>query len=94
MLKTIRQLWEHIQWADQRILDALLDGLYRGAGSRKGRRPPKATPDVIREFAHIIGSEETWLARLERRTPQVPVWPDGSLRELEDLVANTHEQCL
>ena len=102
MLKRISLLWDHIQWADRRILDAIESG--PGNASAGGMAPGDAEErvglpglavesdytDVHREFAHIIGSEETWLARLEQRTPRAPVWPDASLSELTDLIDAVH----
>jgi len=42
---------------------------------------------ALREYLHILGAAETWLARIEGRAPTVAVWPDaaeddaGRLRE-------------
>ena len=33
-------------------------------------------PDAMRELAHIVGAEETWLARIEGRKARLAVWPD------------------
>lgn len=76
MLQTIRRLWDHLQWADRKILDQIRDD--------------EVTPAILHEFAHVIGAEETWLARLERRDPRAGVWPDVSLEELVDLAEATH----
>lgn len=40
---------------------------------------------VLREYAHILGAEETWLARIEGRTSRAAVWPSGSLRDVLQL---------
>lgn len=48
---------------------------------------------VLREYAHILGAEETWLARLERRTARAAIWPSGLLDEvlqLRKLVAESY----
>ncbi|HEY9427459.1 MAG TPA: DinB family protein [Gemmatimonadaceae bacterium] len=40
---------------------------------------------IVREYAHILGAEETWLARLERRTSRAAIWPSGTLNEVLQL---------
>jgi uncharacterized damage-inducible protein DinB len=67
LLQTIRKIWEHIFWADARLLEAI-----RASG---------APPEALREYVHIIGAEEVWLSRLERRAPRSAVWPEGSMAE-------------
>lgn len=77
MLNKIRDLWEHLYWADARILNSL---------------PPDnpAADEAIREFAHIIGSEETWLSRLQKRASRTAVWPDTDHAELKKMMEVTH----
>ena len=53
MLATVRKLWAHLAWADETLLRAL------DAGT--------PSPEILREYAHILGADEIWLARLERR---------------------------
>jgi uncharacterized damage-inducible protein DinB len=62
----VRRLWDHARWADERILTA-----FRQSGGEPS--------DGFREFCHGLGASETWLARLERRVPRLPVWPALSL---------------
>ena len=58
MLEVIATLFEHLRWADQRALAAL--------------RASNGHPTQARElFAHVLGAEEVWLARLEGRTAGV-----------------------
>ena len=64
----IRRLWEHAAWADQRLLDAL----------RAAPEPPAA---ALREYAHVLGAAEVWLARLEQRAPRAAVWPEAPLAD-------------
>ena len=59
---------EYDRWANEEILDAM-----RGA-------------DVVPRRArlwlpHIIGSQNTWVCRLEGTESPVPIWPDWSLDE-------------
>lgn len=70
MLVEMRRLFDHVAWADTRLLAAL-----QGAA---------ATP-ALREYAHILGADEVWLARLEGRPPRVAVWPALPLGELAAL---------
>jgi len=48
--------------------------------------------EAIREFAHILGTEEVWLARLEYRSPSLAVWPALSSSDLEGAVRQTHKR--
>lgn len=73
----IGQLWAHAVWADRLVLDALPED-------------PAAAPSALREFAHVVGAEETWLARLEGRDARAAVWPSLTLPEVRDLMADTH----
>jgi uncharacterized damage-inducible protein DinB len=74
----LSRLLEHLIWADERIHAALRD-----VGS--------AVPDTEREYAHIIGSEENWLARLEGRSPRAAIWPEERGDDLARLVQQTHD---
>jgi uncharacterized damage-inducible protein DinB len=69
-------LFRHLRWADEEVLTAL-----RSA-------PPHAS--ALELFAHVVGAEETWLARLEQRAPRAPVWPDLSLDEAARLATTVH----
>lgn len=68
-LDQIRRLWTHAAWADAAIL----------AGIERSSQSPT---DAVREFAHILGAEENWLARLEGRPPNLPIWPELAGTEL------------
>ena len=63
-LDMIARLFAHLDWADRRTLDAL-------------RAAPDA--DAVRRFAHVLGAEEVWLARLEERASTQRVWPELDL---------------
>lgn len=88
MLASIRRLWQHLFWADREILRAL----------EASRVPPV---EALRELAHLVATEEVWLARLERREARSKVWPkirDGvsppaALAEVGVLVDRTHLAC-
>jgi uncharacterized damage-inducible protein DinB len=77
MLSPIAKLWAHLAWADGILLDAL----------RAGPSPDAA----VREYGHILGAEEVWLARLEQRPSRTPVWPEFPLDQLESLAGLLHQ---
>lgn len=65
----LQRLGEHGAWADARLL---------AAAGAAGSDP--AT--VVRELAHVRAAQEIWLARVEGRTPTLPIWPEMTLAEL------------
>jgi uncharacterized damage-inducible protein DinB len=77
MLPTLRKLWAHLEWADETLLRTL-----------EVATPP---PEVVREYAHILGADEVWLARLTHRASRFPVWPSLTLAELRSRKETLHE---
>ena len=69
----LRRLAEHCFAADAALAESLRAG---------GALVPGHT---VREYAHILGSEDVWLARIESRTSRAAVWPDGSLDDVLQL---------
>ena len=69
-LDLIRRMLAHTAWADDLVLAAL-----RSTGDAS----------AWREYAHILGAESVWLARLEARNSPVAVWPTLSSGEVESL---------
>lgn len=65
----LRRMWAHLSWADDSLWDALAV-------------PRDGNDAVWREYSHIAGAEEVWLARLEQRAARLPVWPEVSREEL------------
>jgi uncharacterized damage-inducible protein DinB len=61
-------LFAHLRWADLRVLQAL----------READSPPA---DALEIYAHILGAEHTWLARLRGNASELPVWPRLSFEE-------------
>ncbi|GEM_PF-383786 len=92
MIAIIKRLWDHLEWSDRRLLEALSNPPAVATAVENGRvdgeRPHS---DILREYAHIIGAEETWLSRLEVRASRMPVWPEVTMEELKPLVEQTHE---
>jgi uncharacterized damage-inducible protein DinB len=77
MLTTLRRLWGHVAWADLQLLSAL-----------ETDQPPPA--QAIREYVHILGADEVWLARLTRRPATSPVWPTMELPQVRTFVGELH----
>jgi uncharacterized damage-inducible protein DinB len=77
-LQMIARVWRHAEWADA-VLRAALAATVN---------PPAA---ALREYAHVIGAEEVWLARVDRRVSRVPVWPAMGLAELAPLGQQVRE---
>lgn len=77
MLAEVRRLREHAEWADRALLNAL-------------QAMPNVPANVVREYGHVLGAAEVWLARLERRPARAAVWPALTLAELEDLAGAVH----
>jgi uncharacterized damage-inducible protein DinB len=75
-LELLRRLWAHASWADQALLAEL-------------ERLPTVPPVVLREYAHVLGAEEVWLARLETRPSRAAIWPDLALPAVADLARDT-----
>ena len=67
----LRTLLDHMAWADERVLQAL--------------RQPSVPQRALDLYAHVLGAEHVWLARLEQRRPTVPVWPVMTLDECAQL---------
>ena len=72
VLQSLHRLWAHSRWADL----ALFEAMHAAAPQDR----------AWREYAHVLGAEAVWLARLEERPAPVAVWPTlnpeeaGSLR--------------
>ena len=77
MIDQIQRLFEHLEWADDRVLQRLsqIGGLHE---------------DILQRYGHILGAEHVWLARLEGRPPTVAVWPDMLLKEYQNVAGANH----
>ena len=77
MTAHIRRLYDHLVWADTRTLNAL--------------RAMHAAPlDALRLYSHLLAAEHVWLARIDDREPEMPVWPALDLDECAALSARNH----
>jgi uncharacterized damage-inducible protein DinB len=68
MIETLRRLLAHLRWADERALAAL-----------RGAKPLPA--QALSIYAHILGAESVWLARIKAPLAALPVWPNLSLEQ-------------
>jgi uncharacterized damage-inducible protein DinB len=66
------RLFQHLEWADARVLESL----------RSAKNPQKRAQEL---YAHVLGSEHTWLSRINGTTKRVEVWPVLTLDECERL---------
>lgn len=73
-IERLQKLWAHAAWADAELLAAI-------------QRLPSIPAAVLREYAHVIGAAEVWLARIDGRPSRVPVWPELSLAAVSELAA-------
>jgi uncharacterized damage-inducible protein DinB len=74
VLGYLRKLVEHLAWADEGALSAL-------------RNAPGTDSRGLTFYAHILGAEATWIARIAERTSDVAIWPTLSLDEAATLAA-------
>ena len=77
MIGQIVRMFDHLKWADERVLLAMRRSGERHEGS-------------LGLYGHILGAEHVWLARLEGRTPTVAVWPTMALEEYETVATANH----
>jgi uncharacterized damage-inducible protein DinB len=66
------KLYEHLAWADARVLQSL----------RAAHTVLKRDLDL---YSHILGSEHVWLSRIKGTRAKVAVWPSLTLDEAERL---------
>jgi uncharacterized damage-inducible protein DinB len=71
----LQRLFAHLRWADDNTLAALRAAL------------PQPPADALELYAHVLGAEHVWLARLEGRVPRLVVWPQLSLDDCAAVAA-------
>ena len=77
MNEYFQRLIAHLRWADDGALGSL---------RRAGTPPAKA----LEIYAHVLGAEHVWLARLRQRPAIHAVWPALTLDECAALADETH----
>lgn len=68
----LARLFAHLAWANGEVLRGL-------------RTNPGSDPQALEYFAHVLGAEHVWMARINERVPAVAVWPALTLDECESL---------
>jgi uncharacterized damage-inducible protein DinB len=71
MSSLLQPLFEHMAWADHRVV-TLLAGI------------PRVTPvpNVMRLLAHVVGAERVWLSRIRGENRNDPIWPEWTLEQV------------
>ena len=64
------KLYQHLAWADERVLQSL-----RGAHNGSKRD--------LELYSHILGSEHNWFSRVNGSVPKLAIWPTLTLDECE-----------
>lgn len=77
MTEYVQQLVAHLRWADREVARSL----------RRAQAPPGRALEL---YAHVLGAEHVWLARLRGERPAYPVWPTLTLDECGALADDTH----
>nr|WP_106780080.1 DinB family protein [Lysinibacillus timonensis] len=78
-METIQKMFEHLIWANKRILNAL-------------HNIKDDQPDVIRLFSHILFAENVWMTRLKGQdSSHLSIWLDIDLEECDKLVQKNEE---
>ena len=72
MTELLQRMLRYDGWANREALRSL----------RQGTPPARS----LRWLAHIVGAEWLWLARMEGKESPLPVWPDLSLEQCNDLL--------
>jgi uncharacterized damage-inducible protein DinB len=71
----IARLFDHLVWADAELARAMAR--------------PNAPADAVREYAHVAGSGEVWLSRIEHRKPTAAIWPELSAADAATLTTRS-----
>ncbi|MFE6166907.1 DinB family protein [Viridibacillus arvi] len=78
-MKTIQKMYEHLIWANQRILETL-----QSIGDEN--------QDVFRLFSHILLAEKVWITRLQGLdSSRLPIWSDVDIEVCAELVMQNEE---
>lgn len=75
MRDLLQRLYDHMLWADARVLD-LLERTSPELGATGIAEP-------MRLFAHVLGAERVWYVRIAgEHSATHPIWPNWSLEEI------------
>ena len=70
----LQKLFDHLEWADARVLEGL-------------RSDPGSDRRALELYAHVLGAEHVWLARVRQWPARVAVWPTLSLDQCATIAA-------
>lgn len=79
MIEIIKGMFNHMLWADKKILREL---------EKYGNIPS----EIVKEFAHIAATEQIWLSRIKGEVQPLPVWPDQDIKNIAMLVKESHRK--
>jgi uncharacterized damage-inducible protein DinB len=77
MLEALFRLLDHMVWADAQVEDAL----------RTQAAPPER---ALALYAHVLGTEHEWLARIEGRPSRMAIWPTLGMAECPAAAREVH----
>lgn len=78
-METIKKMYQHLAWANDRILSRL--------------QTIEQTHEINDLFAHILLAEQTWFYRLENKdSSHITLWGETSLQTCEQLASNNKEE--
>ena len=73
-MKTIQKMFEHLNWANQRILETL-------------NSIEDENKEVRRLFSHILFAEKVWITRLQGLdSSSLPLWSDVDIEDCSALI--------
>ncbi|MFD4932774.1 DinB family protein [Peribacillus butanolivorans] len=78
-MKTIQKMYEHLNWANQRILETL-------------QSIEDKNQEVNRLFFHILLAEKVWITRLRGLdSTRLPIWSEVDIEDCAELVMQNKE---
>lgn len=78
-MKTIKKMYEHLNWANQCILETL----QNNEGENR---------EASRLFSHILLAEKVWITRLQGLdSSQLPIWLEGDIDICAELVSQNEK---
>ena len=78
-MKTIQKMYDHLHWANQRILEKL-------------QSIEDENQEANRLFSHILFGERIWLARLQGLdSSRLPIWSEVDITVCAELVRQNEE---
>ncbi len=75
LLEHLRRQFAYDDWANREVL----------TGLKASANPPLRPRQLL---AHILSAERLWLERLRKQPQSLPVWPDFTLDQCEEQIAD------